>query len=181
MPLCALRRSAVELLIPIGLQRRVTWHPAVVDPEESAEGIEVVYLPDDEHLGQLRVRARWAGFEGVGQAWVNRRHVSEFAEALGQYPLDEDSPVVFSAGLGDVQDYIEFIGLEAAPVGGKGQVVMTVRLAAEEWRNSEPVASNCVVIEFPTSYEYLRRFSGNLHLALDGSADQARLDFDVLL
>lgn len=153
----------------------------LVNPDESTEGIDVVYLPDDEDSGRLRVRARFAGFEGVGQAWVDRRDVSEFAEALKQYPLDEDSPVVFSAGLGDVQDFIELIGLTAAPVGGKGQVVVTARLAAEEWRGSEPVATHQVVIEFPTSYEYLRRFSGHLHVMLDRGVDQARLDFDVLL
>ena len=152
-----------------------------MDPDEVAEGVDVVYLPDDEYSGELRVRARYAGFEGVGQAWVDRRRLSKFAKALKQYPLHEDSPVAFSAGLGDVQDYIEFIGLTVAPVGEKGQVVVTARLAAEEWRGGKPVSTNQVVVECPTSYEYLRRFSDHLHLILNGKIDQARLDFDQLL
>ncbi|MEZ5244968.1 MAG: hypothetical protein R2707_07720 [Acidimicrobiales bacterium] len=59
--------------------------------------------------------------------------------------------------------------------------MVTARLAAEEWRGGKPVSTNQVVVECPTSYEYLRRFSDHLHLILNGKIDQARLDFDQLL
>lgn len=151
--------------------------------DEPLEGLSVAYYPDGEHEGRLHVRARFEGFEGTGEAWIDRQRLSEFAEALKQYPLDETTPPPsLSSGYGSVDDIeLELIGLVAAPVGGKGQVVMTVRLAAETWIDGQPHAVHRVVIEFPTSYEFLRRFSGHLHLVLGGNLDQATLDFDRLI
>ena len=149
----------------------------MVEEDLPADFVNVIYVPDDEHMGRLHVRARFAGFEGRAEAWVDRREASEFAERLKQYPLDEHEPVTFSAGLGG----IEFIGIAAAPVGGKGQVVLSIHLASEAWHDGKPSPEHDVTIEFPTSYEYLRRFSNHLHMVLDSQLDQASLDFDLLV
>lgn len=115
------------------------------------------------------------GSGGIGEAWVSRRDVSEFAERLRQYPLDSGNPVVLSAGLGAGDDYVEFIAMSAAPRGFKGQVTMSIRVAAEEWRDGEPVPIHETRMEFPTPYEALRRFAGQLDAVLDGHSHEALL------
>lgn len=155
---------------------------ARVNEELPMDFVRVSYTPDGEYLhGQLHVQARFDGFEGRANGWTDRQHVSEFAERLKQYPLDEHAPVTFSAGIGVGDEYIEFVGISAAPVGGKGQVVLRIHLASEDWRDGKPISPQGVNVEFPTSYEYLRRFSDHLHMVVDSRLDQASLDTETLI
>jgi hypothetical protein len=152
-----------------------------VHDEQPTDCVAVSYEPDDGYAGRLHVRVRFDGFEGRAVAWVDRVRVSMFAEELKRYPLDQSAPVTFSAGIGDADDYIEFIAISVAPIGGKGQVVLRIRLASEDWRDGKPVSVHSTSVEFPTSYEFLRRFSGHLHMVLDSHLDQASLEFDILV
>lgn len=157
-------------------------HSARVDEELPMDFVRVSYTPEGDYLhGQLHVSARFDGFEGRADGWTNRQDVADFADRLKQYPLDERSPLTFSAGIGVGHDYIEFIGISAAPVGGKGQVILRIHLASEDWRDGRPVSFHNATIEFPTSYEYLRRFSDHMNMVLDDRLQQASLDVEILI
>lgn len=146
-----------------------------MDKPGQADAVGIRYGADDEYMGRLHVRARFEGFEGCAEAWIDRQEFSEFAERLSEYPLSE--PATFSTGMGG----IEFIGLSVNPRGGKGQVTVLLHLASETWDNGKPVTVHEATIEFPTSYEYLRRISGDLHGVLDGAWGEAMLSPDVLI
>ena len=134
---------------------------------------------DTDRTGELG-EVRFGGFAGASSAWFSDEELLGFADQLTTYPLG-DSEFSVSGGYGSDDDFQERVGLIARAVGGRGQVGVVAHLAAPAEHPTYPGSSLSEVrVEVLTSYEALGRFSAELRRLVEGTADEARLDVEVL-
>lgn len=136
------------------------------------------YMREDGTTGgMLSVAVAYEDFAGRGDAYFNDVDLLRFAKDLTRFPFEEDECISCSSGL-----YVgyEHVAFDVQPRGGKGQLVVTVRLANNRWRNGAPVIDHRVSVEMLTSYEYVARFARQLDEIVRGHAVDARLYPDVL-
>lgn len=148
---------------------------------EELDGLVLRYeYRDDDETGVLGVEVRFAGFAGASSAWFSDEDLLGFADRLLTYPLG-DSEFGVSGGYGRDEDFEERVGLTARAVGGRGQVGVVAHLAsAAEHPTYSGTSLSEVRVEVLTSYEALGRFSAELRRLVEGTADEARLDAEVL-
>ena len=149
---------------------------------EELDGLVLRYeYRDTDGTGELGAEVRFAGFAGASSAWFSDGDLLGFADRLTTYPLG-DSEFSVTGGYGRDEDYEERVGLTARAVGLRGQVGVVAHLAADGWHTPEysGTALSEVRVEVLTSYEALGRFSAELRRLVEGTADEARLDAEVL-
>ena len=142
--------------------------------------LEMRWWSDGDGTGKLTVRAESAsGFAGRSWAWFDQGQVVRFAKRLGEYPLPTlDSPQLVGGSEPIGGPFQVLVGLRAYPVGSRGQVGITVTLATEPWQSPamRQEEHQSVTLEVLTTYERLRRFSGDLQGLLVGAIPAARID-----
>lgn len=135
---------------------------------------------DTDGTGELSAEVRFGGFAGASSAWFSNEELLGFAGRLTTFPLG-DSEFGVAGGYGSDEDFEERVGLTARAVGGRGQVGLVAHLASEaEHPTYSGTSLSEVRVEVLTSYEALRRFSVELRRLVEGTADEARLDAEVL-
>lgn len=141
--------------------------------------LSATYVPEEgTNGGKLAVTAQYEHFAGRGEAYFAQEDLLTFAERIQAFPLEEHEVVGCASGL--FVGY-EHVALEVAPRGGKGQLIVSVRLAKSRWRNGTPVIEHRLSCELPTSYEYLGRFGRQLSSVVLGVSAEANLCPDVLV
>lgn len=129
---------------------------------------------DGDGYGCLSVTAHTRGFGGVGQAWIDRDEVLDFADALDQLLRQStESLPVLSAGVGDDRSFDEHVGVRVSMLGRRGQVQVQVRLVTDHRRDHPPGNRDEALIHLPTTLQRLEQFSAGLRLMLQGSVDEA--------
>lgn len=148
---------------------------------EELDGLLLRYgYRDTDGTGELSVEVRFGGFAGASSAWFSDVELLAFADRVRTYPLG-DSEFNVSGGYGSDDDFEERVGLTAHAVGGRGQVGVLAHVAAPAGHPTYPGSSLSEVrVEVLTSYEAVRRFSAELRRLVEGTADEARLDVEVL-
>jgi hypothetical protein len=135
---------------------------------------------DTDGTGELGAEVRFGGFAGASSAWFGDEDLLSFADQLTTYPLGE-SNFGISGGYGGEDNFEEHVGLTARAVGRRGQVGVVAHLAAPAEHLAYLGSSMSeVCVEVLTSYEALGRFSAELRRLVEGTADEARLDAEVL-
>jgi hypothetical protein len=136
---------------------------------------------DTDGTGKLAAEVRFAGFAGASEAWFSDEDLTSFADQLSTYPLG-DSQLRIAGGYGaDDDGFEEHVGLTVRALGRRGQIGVIAHLATPTDDQPHPGASPSEVsVAVLTSYEALARFSVELRLLVAGTADEARLDAEVL-
>jgi hypothetical protein len=146
--------------------------------------IEFGWRDEGDGTGELFVVAESAtGFRGSTSAWLDRANLTTFADCAAQYPLDTARlPEMSGRSTPFGGSPMVQVGLKVYPVGGKGQIGISVELARKPWTwpTMRPEEQHRVVLEVLTTYPRLAELSDGLQHLLTGEISSARIDGEVL-
>jgi hypothetical protein len=140
--------------------------------------IRITFDRDDDGTGELTVAARANGFAGVGSAWFSAEELATFASRLTTYPLSEPAPAIAGGYFGSERGVLsqEHVGISAYPLGRRGEIGVTVRLATPQRETDSPFSHHAVQLELLTTYEHLARFAEEFGALVRGEIAEAVLD-----
>jgi hypothetical protein len=127
--------------------------------------------PDEirDDFGRLSVRVETDHFSGKGGFWVQWQEVREFGEALKDYPIRQDRPVVVQWGF-DMQEGDDLIlRLEIAPADKRGNLAVRFEIA-DDYDPRQRVRGS-----FLTNYPDLAAFQVGIAQLIDRKVDEAIL------
>jgi len=132
--------------------------------------LRLIYLPDDQHCGELKAIAEGVGFRGHGAAWFNRSALDAFAEELTQYPIPQGQPIVLKGGEGICADgslVSVNLGLSISPYNSLGSVRADIELAHTVLAGGPSDLPLRASLAFLTTYADLEAFSREVAAMLD--------------
>ena len=149
---------------------------------EERDGLVLRYdYRDTDKTGRLSAEVQFDGFAGTSSAWFGEAELVGFAARLRTYPLGDTRFHLRGGYELDGGAFEEHVGLTVSAVGRRGQVGMEAHLVTPADHHAHPGSTPSEVrVEVPTTYEALAGFSSELTRMLAGTADQARLDAEVL-
>lgn len=140
--------------------------------------LRVTFRPDDEWLGQLKVRASVYGFSAIGEAWFNKDDLRAFAQALAVYPLPKADAPTITGGHGGNGGRIPaqtLVSLKFEPYDARGTIKATIHLETDNWDGQHHDLHNHATLRFLVTYGDLGRFGPALIDLVDGRSDEAVL------
>ena len=125
------------------------------------------HILDD--FGWLEMRVVTQRLSGVGGFWVQWQDVKEFGETLDTYPIDTNAPLSAEWGFGENDAYNKVLGIEIAPANKRGDLVVRIKIAAQD----NP--SDYIKTSFQTNYPDLTTFQTEVARLMVGEIEEARL------
>jgi hypothetical protein len=130
--------------------------------------------------GELRADVRVGEFSGAGHANFNLQTLRDFAQALLKYPFDLGETIEIQGGYWDatepkrVTDEHLYIGV--SPVGVRGNLVATIRLACPYDEPEKSGVRYSVAVELDLNYGSLANFASDLAALLGGEVGEVVVD-----
>ena len=145
--------------------------------------LRLYFQRDSDGTGELFVEATSDGFAGRASAWFSDGQLLRFAQALDAFPLRDPFPTLHGGfwsstpGVPTIEQ--EHVGLEVRPLGRRGTVAVTARLAAPESPGEGTVLPKRLALTFVADYAELQRFAEAVAALAQGRSDQAALVSEV--
>jgi hypothetical protein len=145
----------------------------------SAEGLRVIYRPDEDGTGEIIATAKSGDFAAQGSAWFNPDRVKAFFLAsLQSFPLTSANPPMLEGGFPNCKGGLDQCHLRVSiePYNTRGTLVVRVDLASPAWNAGHAELRNSATISFLTEYAAVAEFAKQFGRVLDGTKDEAVLE-----
>lgn len=144
--------------------------------------ITVTFSASAEEDGTVELSVTFASdkFSGSGSAYFQSTALSDFAKALGVYPLDEHRLPVLSGGYWDataMRVAEEHVGVSVVPKGSLGKLLLAIRVAAPADDQSVGNSKASAMIQIAAEYAQLSIFSRQLQMLADGGEQEFSMTF----
>jgi hypothetical protein len=141
--------------------------------------LRVQFFDDKDGTGKLCARAESDGFSGESAAYFSVEKLESFAKSLQEFPLQERGHSIAGAfGSREKPHELEqeHLAICVYPVGSRGYAGIQVRMATPVSAGVRPESKKQAILEIPTTYEPLSKFSRDLLAVLRGSLKEALLE-----
>ncbi|WP_244066647.1 hypothetical protein [Bradyrhizobium sp. Ce-3] len=145
----------------------------------SAEGLRVVYKPDEDGTGEIIATAKSGDFAAQGSAWFNPDRVKAFFLAnLQAFPLASANPPMLEGGYPNREGGLDqcHLRISIQPYNTRGALVVRVDLASPAYNAGHAELRNSATISFLTEYAAVAGFAKQFSQVLDGKKDEAVLE-----
>lgn len=145
----------------------------------SAEGLRIIYKPDEDGTGEIIATANSGDFAAQGSAWFNPDRVkASFLASLQSFPLTSANPPMLEGGQRNDKGGVDQCHLRVSirPYNRHGALVVHVDLASSPWIAGHGELRNSATINFLTEYAAVAEFAEQFGRVLDGTEDEAVLE-----
>jgi hypothetical protein len=145
--------------------------------------LKLAFADDGYGTGELSAEAETAGFAGRTSAYFDIFRIKEFANAISGYPLPERHHCSLASGFGPRAPeplHQEHLSIEVYPIDSRGHLGVQVRMATPLWNDTRPDSQRTAKLELLTTYEPIAKFSRDLLAVLEGTAEEAILEEEMM-
>jgi hypothetical protein len=134
-----------------------------------------------EHDGRLTASVSSGVFTGGGAAWIEPEWLTQFADALGAFPIAVERPAVLAAGGwrdGRLIEDGDFVRITILPLTASGHLLAQIGLGEAVFgpnRREDARLCQTVRVAFPVSYQAIADFAGALRQLAAGSIQEISL------